>query len=422
MTRIDLLKARSQFQQSKLAKTIIHVSFPGGIDLAAKAKEAQTSGSAYIELEGYASTEALNDRGFVIAASAWKDKAAFERIELNPIVLFYHRQEYPIGQIVAFEARPEGLWVKLKIRYSAVLPTQEKIGDLIADGTLRALSIGIDQILDFEVVESKDKVTPVVTKLRIGEISVVSVGSDMGAVCAVSDEFENIFQLASITDEGQGGFNMWKLLAKEYGMGENVTEEQVMAEYSRRKTLGAEAIVGLGLNPTSVTADELTAALAARDPKKLDELNRANAGLTAQLLVTEAVKLNKIADNDEDTRAWALGYATSDPRGFKEWMKLAKDIAKPNTTRLSGGDGGNLGGRTNGTGDESPYITAADREWCLGFGYFTDPAKMDEMAETTPNMALGWVFNQNFPATPEDKKVLALRRAYDDVCGIPARH
>lgn len=419
MKKIDLSKARIQYQSSKLASTPVHVAFPDGINLAAAAQTAKETGGEYIELEGLASSPSLNDRGFIIAVSAWGDPVAFERFSGNPIVLFYHKQEFPIGQALTFEARPEGLWVKLRIRYNALLPTGEKIGDVIADGTLRALSIGIDKILDFEILETDDSITPVVTKLRLGEISVVSVGSDMGAICSVAEQFEKIFELASITDEEKGGFTMWKLLAKKFGMGDDATEEQVTAEYQRRETLGANAMIGLGLDPNNVTAEQLTSALAARDPKKLEELNKTNAKLNAQIRVNGAVSLHKIADNDEETKAWALSYAESDPVGFDKWLAIQKPV-EPNTTTLTGaGSGKNLGGKPGENGG-SIFITNEDREICLAFGQLT-PEKMDELAETAPNVALGWVIGQNFPATAEDKKVLAARRRWDAACGIPAR-
>ena len=419
MRKIDLQKARDAFKKSNLAKSRINVLFPdSSLSLAAAATAAKEQSAEYIELEGFASTPVVNDRGFLITAGTWSQPEAFERLTSNPIVLFCHRQDYPIGQILELEGRPEGLWVRLRIRYNAVLPTQEKIGDVIADGTLRALSIGIDEILEFEVLEADDCCTPIITKVRLGEISIVSVGSDKGAITAVAapdvaDQFEQIFQLASIMDEGKGGFNMWKLLAAKFGMDpEKVTEEQVMTEYKRRETLGASAITGLGLDPNAVTGEQLAAALAARDPKALVKANAVN-------LVSGAIIAKKIAENDEDTKAFALALAESDPNAFASWLKLQKEVV-PDTRSVTAGAGLALGGAP-ASGTATPYITKEDKEVCLAFGTFTDVAKMDEMAETSPNVALGWVVGQNFPSTVEDKKVLLARRQWDAACGIPAR-
>jgi HK97 family phage prohead protease len=408
MPKIDLTRARQAFQQSKLAKTKVHVLFPDGLNLAVAAQTARDSNSEYIELAGYASTPVMNDRGFIIAASAWGDPEAFARIKDNPIVLFVHRQDHPVGQIASYEARPDGLWVVLRVRYNALLPTGEKLGDLVADGTLRALSIGIDEILDFEVVEDDKSVTPIVTKLRLAEISIVSIGSDPGAICSISEEFTNIFQLASITDESKKeGITMWKILAKKFGMGDDATEEQVMAEYQRRETLGAQAIVGLGLDPNNMTAEQLTAALAQRDPGKLAKLN-------AQNLVNTAVINGFIAVNDEDTKTFALSLAEANVDQFGRWLALQKPVV-PDTRNITGAGAG-LGGKPNQGGPA--FITNEDREMCLTFGVFDTVEKMDEMAETSPNVALGWVLGQNFPATTEDKKVLAARKRLDLACGI----
>jgi HK97 family phage prohead protease len=405
MKKIDLLKAREAFAKSKLAKTRFDILFPEGIDLAAAAQTAKEQNAEYIELEGYASTTALNDKGFMIAASAWKDAVAYERIDSNPIVLFHHNGHMPSGQIVEHTAKDDGLWVRLRIRYNVILPTGEKIGDVIADGTLRALSIGIDEILEFEIVEDPNKVTAIVTKLRLAEISVVSIGSDPGATCSVAEEFDNIFNLASITDEIKGGFTMWKLLAKKYGMADDATEEQVMAEYQRREQLGADALRGLGLDPEKATAAEITAALAQRDPAKL-------AKLTAQNLVNGAVLAHKIADNDEETKTFALALAETNPTQFEAWVKLQKEVAPP-TNRLTGG---NLGGPPGG--DEKVYITKEDREICKLFGKFKTAEDMDKMAEIAPNEALSFVLGIDFPATKKDREILAARRSFDTVCGI----
>lgn len=415
MAKTDIEKLRAALKAS--GRQQIAFSIVEGFDLAVAAQTAAKEGRDYIEISGWASTTERNDRGFEIAASTWQKDSAFTRLKKNSMVLFNHNVDFPIGQVVSWEARAEGLWATLRIRYNALLPTGEKIGDVIADGTLKALSIRLD-ILEFEVIETKAGIRVVVTECSLGEISVVSIPSDPGAVTddSLIVVLNSVFQAASIPDEIKEESTMWKLLAQEYGMGDTATEAEVMAEYNRRKTLGASAIAGLGLT-ANFTAEQLTAALAARDPKKLEELNRVNAKLTAQNLVNQAVLAHQIAENDADTQAFALSLAESNPEQFTKWLALQKPVA-PNTTRLTGA-GATLGGGTGG-GGASPYITKEDTEVCLAFGQLT-PEKMDEFAETSPNTAMGWVLGASFPATAEDKKVIANRRRWDEACGVPVR-
>lgn len=408
---MDLKKLREQLKAS--GKQTVTLAFADTLDLAAAGKAAAEAGQEYIELSGYASTLAKNSQGFKIAAIAWTKPSAFSRIEKNPMVLFNHDCDRPIGQIKDWQPRSDGLWVTLRLRYNAVLETQEKLGDLVSDGTLRAMSIRLD-INEYEVIETETGVDLIVTDCTLGEVSMVSIPSDPDAVGDAGSEYTlslaKIYQSASIPDENKGGNTMWKLLAVEYGMDpEKVTEDIVMTEHKRRKTLSASAISGLGLDPNNFTAEQLTAALAARDPKTL-------AKLAAQNLVNGAIIGKRIAENDEDTKTFALALAESSPEQFGAWLKLQKEVAPPTERITNPGSGSNLGGATGA--NDTPWITNEDKEVCLAFGIFTDPKKMDEMAETAPNVALSWVLGQNFPATSADKEVIAKRKSWDKACGI----
>ena len=75
-----------------------------------------------------------------------------ERFKQNPILLFNHDMNYPVGRVVAVEPREDGLWVEAVVSSS----DNDKVSfvrDLVADGTLCTFS---DRFADETVVEDPE--------------------------------------------------------------------------------------------------------------------------------------------------------------------------------------------------------------------------------------------------------------------------
>lgn len=125
-----------------------------------------------IEIQGYASTPVVDRDQEIIPVSAI-DTANWEK---NPILLYMHDRSKPIGKVVSYEKRTDGLWVKAFISNAA-----EKLHGvltLIKDGVLKAFSVGF-RIHDYFV----DKAGVLVYKdIELLEVSVVSIPANQEAI------------------------------------------------------------------------------------------------------------------------------------------------------------------------------------------------------------------------------------------------
>lgn len=119
-------------------------------------------------IEGYANkfnSDAYNERMDPLSVK-------LERFKQNPILLFNHDMNYPVGRVVAVEPREDGLFVK-----AAVSPSShEKIAyvrELVADGTLCTFSV---RFAGEQVVEDPDVAGGKLIKdWELQEVSIVSI-------------------------------------------------------------------------------------------------------------------------------------------------------------------------------------------------------------------------------------------------------
>lgn len=132
-----------------------------------KALGAKAADSAVI-IEGYANkfnSDAYNERMDPMSVK-------LERFKQNPILLFNHDMNYPVGRVVEVESREDGLYVK-----AAVSPSgHEKIAyvrELVADGTLCTFSV---RFAGEQVVEDPDVAGGKLIKdWELQEVSIVSI-------------------------------------------------------------------------------------------------------------------------------------------------------------------------------------------------------------------------------------------------------
>ena len=121
-------------------------------------------------IEGYASTPNVDRYQEIVSADAFK-KGIQHYLE-NPIILFAHDDEQPIGVCVELDIQPEGLFVRCAI-------VDEDKKRLIKAGVLRAFSIGfrVKKI----IIDTETEI-PTITELDLLEISVVAVPANQ--ICA----------------------------------------------------------------------------------------------------------------------------------------------------------------------------------------------------------------------------------------------
>lgn len=89
-----------------------------------------------VEIKGSASTNGLDRAGDIIEANAWA-KGGLENFKNNPIILFNHNYDKPIGRAKDITVTDNGLEISAKISKAAGDVTQ-----LIKDGVLGAFSVG----------------------------------------------------------------------------------------------------------------------------------------------------------------------------------------------------------------------------------------------------------------------------------------
>lgn len=150
----------------------------------------EDSGRLYIE--GYANTTNKDRANDVILAEAWSDKA-LNNFKKNPIMLFNHSYNEPIGKFDEIEPREDGLWVR-----GFVSPAAEKAHQLVLDGILKTFSVGF-RLGENGIKYDEDNDTWLISSLELHEISVVSVPCNQDSTFSVakslgctSDELKNL--------------------------------------------------------------------------------------------------------------------------------------------------------------------------------------------------------------------------------------
>lgn len=132
-----------------------------------------------ISIEGWANA-ADPDRGReLIVASAWKT----ENYDLNPIILFNHNMNWPIGTTQEYKVEDKGLYYRGSIgkpsAYPVLTETQMMCRSLLAQGILRASSVGFLPY-NLEYDEENDILRYIEVELL--EISLVSVPMQQGSM------------------------------------------------------------------------------------------------------------------------------------------------------------------------------------------------------------------------------------------------
>ena len=103
-----------------------------------------------VNIRGLASTNSIDRVGDVINHDAWTKSGGLNNFEKNPIILFNHNYDKPIGRATSMEVNKSGLELGARISKSA-----GEIKDLIKDGVLGAFSVGF-RVKDAEYNEETD--------------------------------------------------------------------------------------------------------------------------------------------------------------------------------------------------------------------------------------------------------------------------
>lgn len=134
-------------------------------------------------IEGMASTVDKDRAGDVVEATAWTKSGGLNNFLSNPVILFNHNPNEPIGKAVLVETNDKGLKLKAKISKSA-----GKVAELIKDGVLGAFSVGF-MVKDADY-DSKTGIY-VIKEAELLETSVVSVPCNQAATFSIAKSFDS---------------------------------------------------------------------------------------------------------------------------------------------------------------------------------------------------------------------------------------
>ena len=134
-----------------------------------------------VKIRGYASTNDEDRAGDVIEATAW-ERGGLKNYENNPIILFNHNYNEPIGRATELSTTDRGLEINGLISKSA-----GKIRDMVKEGVLGAFSVGF-RVKDADYIEETDGLR--IKDAELFEVSVVSVPANQAAVFSVAKSFD----------------------------------------------------------------------------------------------------------------------------------------------------------------------------------------------------------------------------------------
>lgn len=140
--------------------------------------------SSGLRIAGYANTTAKDRAGDVVTAEAWTK--GVENFRNNPIMLYQHKHDCPIGRFDKISVDKKGIYVE-----GVVSEAAEKnygIHTLIKDGSLKSFSVGF-RIKDAKYDKLDDSTT--ITDVELLEISVVSVPCNQDSLFSVRKSFDS---------------------------------------------------------------------------------------------------------------------------------------------------------------------------------------------------------------------------------------
>ena len=146
-----------------------------------KALEEIEDGSVMIR--GMASTTDFDRAGDSISAEAWT-KGGLSNFEKNPIILFNHDYDKPIGRATGLKAGPNGLELEAKISKAA----PASVCQLVKDGVLGAFSVGF-RVKDADYIKETDGL--MIKDAELFEVSVVSVPCNQSATFSLAKSFDS---------------------------------------------------------------------------------------------------------------------------------------------------------------------------------------------------------------------------------------
>ena len=143
--------------------------------------EKGVSDDRFITIRGMASTNDVDRGGDIIAAEAWT-KGGLENFGKNPIILFQHNGNRPIGKCTEIKVVEKGLEITAKISKA------DPVAALIEEGIITAFSVGA-RIRDADYIKETGGL--LIKDAELYEVSAVSIPANQNALFAVVKSFSD---------------------------------------------------------------------------------------------------------------------------------------------------------------------------------------------------------------------------------------
>ena len=137
-----------------------------------------------VMIRGMASTADFDRAGDAISAEAWT-KGGLKNFEKNPIILFNHDYDRPIGRATGLKVTENGLELEARISKSA----PANVCELVKEGILGAFSVGF-RVKDADYLSETDGLK--IKDAELFEVSVVSVPCNQEATFSLAKSFDSM--------------------------------------------------------------------------------------------------------------------------------------------------------------------------------------------------------------------------------------
>ena len=141
-------------------------------------------GSKSLKIAGYANTIVKDRAGDVVTAQAWAK--GVENYRRNPVLLYQHKHENPIGRVEKITVDKKGIFVEAAVSEAA--EKNHGVQTLIKDGALKSFSVGF-RVKDGKYNREDDSMT--ITDVELLEISVVSVPCNQDSLFSIRKSFDS---------------------------------------------------------------------------------------------------------------------------------------------------------------------------------------------------------------------------------------
>ncbi|MEK9954566.1 MAG: HK97 family phage prohead protease, partial [Pelagibacteraceae bacterium] len=230
-------------------------------------------------IAGMASTNDVDRVGDVIEASAWTVKGGLQNYLNNPVILFNHDYNQPIGRAVQLGTEDNGLQLKAKIAKSA-----GKVGDLIKEGVLGAFSVGF-RVKDAEYMSESDGYK--IKDAELLEVSVVSVPANQAATFSLAKSFNSEKEYEDFKNSFKNGFSV----SSDEPMSKDLEQVEVQ---EKTMEIDIESLVASAVEKATAAMAMKDAERKAEEQKKVEaaqkaaEAEAAKKAETEQMIVTAA--------------------------------------------------------------------------------------------------------------------------------------